>query len=89
LVKRETKAGDYDVECKKCLKGCKSCFDEFSCISCKEGFYTVRGNGDEENMVCGKCSEGCLECDSPLNCLKCDEKYYLAASGISKYCLKL
>jgi hypothetical protein len=40
-------------------------------------------------MVCGKCSEGCLECDSPLNCLKCDEKYYLAASGISKYCLKL
>ena len=89
LTKRETRAGDYDVECKKCLKGCKSCFDEFSCISCKEGFYNVRGNKDEENMVCGKCSEGCLECDGPLNCLKCDEKYYLAASGISKYCLKL
>ena len=89
MKKRETKNGEYDVECEKCNKGCKDCYDKESCISCKEGYYRIKGNEEEENLVCGKCSEGCIKCNSRLNCLKCNEKYYLAASGNSNYCIKL
>ena len=87
--KRETKKWENDAECGKCIEGCKECYDESSCISCKEGFYVVRGNKKEENIVCGECSEGCVECDGPNNCLRCGEGYYLNASGNSKFCLKL
>ena len=85
----ETRNGAYDAECGKCKEGCKDCGDENSCISCKEGYFIVKGNDNDENLVCGECPEGCVECNGHLNCMKCDEGYYLAASGHSTFCLKV
>ena len=89
MKKAETSKGKNDAECQSCLYGCKQCYDGKSCVSCKEGYYVVKGNKKEENLVCQKCSEGCLECNGDTHCLKCGDGYYLASSGHSTFCLKL
>ena len=85
----ESENGEFDAECGKCTEGCKDCYDEKSCLSCKEGFYVVRGNAKEENVICNKCSDDCLECSGSTKCLKCRDGFYLSYSGHSAFCLKL
>ena len=58
-----------DKKCYKCIEGCNSCENHYSCTTCGDGYYLY-------SSYCYKCMSGCKKCTDAIGC----QEWYIGNS---------
>ena len=72
-----------------CSNGCLKCYAGGLCISCKEGYYGIKNNSEDNGFYkCEKCKvENCKNCSETIDkCLSCKYGYYLIGNNNCTKC---
>ncbi|KRX00830.1 Insulin-like growth factor binding protein, N-terminal [Pseudocohnilembus persalinus] len=83
---------NYVLICRRCLKECETCENNYSCIKCgegREGENCSCKNGTYSNIYyqCINCSSNCEKCeDITGNCEICEKGYEIAEGS---FCVKV
>jgi hypothetical protein len=82
---------DSQYNCQKCKKGCFTCTDENTCLSCEENYLIYKNNcleicpdgfyGDYNNKECKGCNSSCKTCKGNFesDCLNCNNNLQIKA----------
>ena len=68
-----------DNGCKPCHNDCATCYNHYTCDSCRDGYYFKF-----ESKFCFSCEVGCRTCYNSKECKSCIDGYYLSSGKCSK-----